>query len=187
MCNRASTCPATTLPAGAPRRPASPDPCGSDCPERRPAAGAAGTLPGSFRALSAHPRPCLSPPRALPRGSPRELHCLRRGGDVPDPDGGPGMGPQAVQAAAGAATLVAASRPMESGEEKQLRGILKTINRPPLKAGGSRAPSAGPCFALLSRAAGMAGVQVQVPRCPRCSPPRPSLPPGKFISEVRAG
>lgn len=41
---------------------------------------AAGMLPGSFRSSSAHPRPCLPPPRASPRGCPWELRCLRWGG-----------------------------------------------------------------------------------------------------------
>lgn len=62
-CSCASTCPATTLPAGHPRRTAGPYPGGSVCPELRP---------GCSRA------PSDPPPHTLARASPHPAH--RHGG-----------------------------------------------------------------------------------------------------------
>lgn len=97
---------------------------------------------------------------------------------------GPGMDPSAVQAAAGAAPLVAGSPTAKSGEKVRIWGTVKAVNRAPVSAGVSGAPRAGPCFALLSRAAGLAGVQVQVPPSPRSSPPQPSLLPGNLLARL---
>lgn len=139
MCSCASTCPAQRSQHNAP--PSRPPRCLRG-PGPTPAARAAEVLRGSSRVSAAHPRPRLPLPVHCHGGAPgsRATHggvgCAR-------PRRGPGMAPQASQAAAGLRPL---QQRLSRGAEEQPRGPAKAAHPPGPGLAAPERPALGPAL-----------------------------------------